>query len=98
VLAKAGVNVFDPSTILAEMKKRSGEDVCRKTDSHWSAPAMEHVAAQLATWLRERDSVPTVGPVDWQARKRAVCNAGASLRENQPQGWSDFEWNRANEL
>ena len=76
VLAKEGINVFDPSTILAEMKKRSGDDVYLQSDTHWSAPAMENVAAQLATWLRERDLAPTPGSVDWLARKRAVSNAG----------------------
>jgi alginate O-acetyltransferase complex protein AlgJ len=75
-LGKAGINVFDPSALLIEMKMQSGEDVYLKTDTHWSAPAMERVAVRLAAWLQERGLVTASGGVDWQARKQPVRNTG----------------------
>jgi alginate O-acetyltransferase complex protein AlgJ len=75
-LAKAGVNIFDPMPILLEMKKVAGQGVYLKTDTHWSAPAMEHVAARLAAWLHERGFVPAHDTGEWHPRTQTVRNTG----------------------
>ena len=75
-LSREGVKVFDPAPLLAELKKRSGEDVYLRTDTHWSAMAMQHVATRLATWLGECNLVPAGSAAPWQVRKQTVSNAG----------------------
>jgi SGNH hydrolase-like domain, acetyltransferase AlgX len=90
-LANAGIKVFDPAPLLVAMKERGGEDVYLRSDTHWSAPAMEHVASQLAAWLREQDLAPGSGAVAWQTRTQAVCNTGdLATMLNLPKGQRFF--------
>lgn len=75
-LVKAGIWVFDPAPLLLEMKRRSGKDVYLKTDTHWAPPAMEGVARQLATWLRDRGLAPAPGHMNYRTREQTVCGTG----------------------
>ena len=90
-LTQAGIAVFDPAPLLVEMKPSFGENVYLKTDTHWSASAMEHVAARLALWLRERGLVPASSSAAGQARKLAVTNTGDLVAMlNLPKGQRFF--------
>lgn len=75
LLANAGIPVFDPSPILGQLRE-TGDNVYLKTDTHWSAAAMEHVARQLAAWLRKLGCVPASAPMNWQPQSATVSNAG----------------------
>jgi hypothetical protein len=90
-LAEAGIKVFDPAPLLVAMKERGGEDVYLRSDTHWSAPAMEQVASQLAGWLREQGLAPGPSAVAWQTRTQAVYNTGdLATMLNLPKGQRFF--------
>lgn len=90
-LANAGIKVFDPAPMLVAMKERSEEDVYLKSDTHWSARAMERVAFQLAEWLREQGLASGSATVAWRTRKQAVCNTGdIATMLNLPKGQRFF--------
>lgn len=75
-LGKAGVDVFDPATVLLERRRRLGEDVYLKTDTHWSAAAMGVVAAKLAAHLIGSNLLPWERKVSWQTRQVPITNSG----------------------
>jgi alginate O-acetyltransferase complex protein AlgJ len=75
-LGRAGVKVFDPAPMLAGLKQRGGRDVYLKSDTHWTAPAMEEVAAQLAVWLRERQLTAGPGTETWRQQRQVVRHTG----------------------
>lgn len=75
-LEKAGIDVFDPAPILKEMNKNTGADVFLKTDTHWTAPAMEQVASRLANWMEERGLASAPGSGNWQTQTQRVFNTG----------------------
>ena len=57
-LAQAGVAVFDPAPFLAEVKARTPEaKLYLETDTHWTPPAMELTAVELAGFARQRVSL-----------------------------------------
>ncbi len=86
-LAKAGIDVFDPAPLLEEMNHRTGGDVYLKTDTHWTAPAMEHAASRLANWMQERGLAPAPGSGDWQTHTQTVFNTGdIAVMLNLPKG------------
>lgn len=53
-LERAGVHVFDPGPVLAELKQQTGSPVFLATDTHWRPEAAKAVAAALAAFVRER--------------------------------------------
>lgn len=75
-LTRAGVKVFDPAPMLADLKRRDGRDVYLKSDTHWTAPAMEEVATQLAVWLRDRQLAAKPGAETWRQQRQAVRHTG----------------------
>ena len=75
-LAKAGVDVFDPAPVLLERKRRLGEDVYLKTDTHWSPAAMGEVAERLAAHLRSSNLLPPAQRVNWQPRPETIHSSG----------------------
>lgn len=63
-LESAGVLVFDPGPLLADLKRRSGKPVYLSTDTHWRPEAMRAVAEAVARLVREHvelDEVPDPG-------------------------------------
>lgn len=74
-LAEAGVTVFDPADLLAELKaSQPGQPLYLKTDTHWTPQTMEATAARLAGFAREQAKLPdpqenlhTTAEVDIQA-------------------------------
>lgn len=75
-LAKAGIDVFDPAPLLQEMNNRTGDDIYLKTDTHWTAPAMEQIASRLANWMQEHGLAPAPGSGNWQIQTQTVFNTG----------------------
>ena len=74
----AGVTVFDPSTVLAAAKARSGEPLYLRTDTHWTPRAVELVARELASILR--DFIDSSHPqADRFVRRRAYVSSPGDL-------------------
>lgn len=63
-LESAGVLVFDPGPLLADLKRRSGKPVYLSTDTHWRPEAVRAVAEAVARLVREHaelEEVPDPG-------------------------------------
>ena len=77
-LESAGVTVFDPSTVLAAAKARGDEPLYLRTDTHWTPRAMELVARELASVLR--DFIDSSHPqADRFVRRRAYVSGPGDL-------------------
>lgn len=61
-LKAAGVLVFDPGPVLAELKRQGGRPVFLATDTHWRPEAMKAVARALARFVQERIELQEVPP------------------------------------
>ncbi len=71
-LSAAGVTVFDPAPLLAQHKREGAIDpVYLRTDTHWTPPAMQAVAASLVEHLKAHGpSLPEPPePVEYRTRE-----------------------------
>jgi alginate O-acetyltransferase complex protein AlgJ len=59
-LARAGVQVFDADSVLADAARASQSSQYLATDTHWRPEAMELVAGRLVEYLRSRVALPAV--------------------------------------
>ena len=72
-----GVIVFDPSQALIEYTRRTGRPAFLKTDTHWTAEAMQEVARALAARLKLEQLIPTTAsPSRWQTNSTRVTGTG----------------------
>lgn len=71
----AGVHVFDPTPLLQQRRDEHG-DAFLKTDTHWSAPAMDAVARALADYLVAEQLLPPAGDVAYTRSPRDIANHG----------------------
>lgn len=74
---REGVLVFDPAPLLCARKLETGEDQFLKTDTHWTAEAVEAVAEELRRFLDARSPLPELpSPVEFHTRRRNVTGMG----------------------
>ncbi len=73
-LVAAGVLVFDPAPILADLKHRTPAYLM--TDTHWSPAAVQRVAAGLATWMTDRNLLPPITSSSPSYLPTTVRNSG----------------------
>lgn len=86
-LEAAGVLVFDPAPALARRAAAEGPQYLA-TDTHWRPDAMQHVALELAAFLRARVplsavAAPGYGAEPREARQRGDITAMLDLPEGQ---------------
>jgi alginate O-acetyltransferase complex protein AlgJ len=73
-LSAAGVLVFDPAPILADLKHETPAYLM--TDTHWSPAAVQRVAAGLAAWLTEKNLLPPTASASSRYLPATVHNSG----------------------
>ena len=73
-LSAAGVHVFDPAPILADLKRKTPAYLM--TDTHWSPAAVQRVAAGLAAWMTERNLLPPTASTPPRYLPAAVRSSG----------------------
>ncbi len=73
-LVAAGVLVFDPAPILADLKHKTPAYLM--TDTHWSPAAVQRVAAGLAAWMTERNLLPPAASTSPRYLPTTVRNSG----------------------
>lgn len=86
-LSAAGVHVFDPAPILADLKRKTPAYLT--TDTHWSPAAVQRVATDLAAWMTERTLLPPTASTPPRYLPAAVRSSGdiavmLALPQNQP--------------
>ncbi len=74
-LRAAGVQVFDPTVLLADWRKEQGGDAFLKTDTHWRPEAMQMVADELAKFLR-RETGLSSGDTEFRTVEAPIENHG----------------------
>lgn len=75
-LDAAGVPVFDPAPVLAELKRHTGKPVYLATDTHWRPEAAAAVARALAAFLREKVEWEDVPDPGFQTEASEVTGRG----------------------
>jgi alginate O-acetyltransferase complex protein AlgJ len=73
-LAAAGVAVFDPTPHLLQAK--TGAPLYLATDTHWTPPAMELIARELAAAARSVTALPSAAPNRYTTVEKTVKNLG----------------------
>ncbi len=73
-LSAAGVHVFDPTPLLAELKHETSAYLM--TDTHWSPAAVQRVATDLAAWMTERTLLPPTTSTPPRYLPAAVRSSG----------------------
>ncbi|MFO7870223.1 MAG: hypothetical protein R6V03_02185 [Kiritimatiellia bacterium] len=74
-LETAGVWAYDPAPLLVERKLRTGENQFLPADTHWTPQAMDAVAKDLASFLRERAGLGRGNRI-YERGIRTVSNIG----------------------
>lgn len=87
-LGDAGVEVFDPTELLVDLKTSMGVPQYLAADTHWRPEAMEAAAAALAARVREVCELAGNGKQEYRRRGRVVENTGdvadmLKLRDSQ---------------
>lgn len=74
-LGAAGIELFDPTPILAEEKAAHGEPQYLRTDTHWTPRAVDLVAERLAARVK---ALADLGPARlvYAHRPQAIANSG----------------------
>lgn len=75
-LDAAGVPVFDPAPVLADLKRRTGKPVYLATDTHWRPEAAAAVARALAAFLREKVEWEDAPDPGYQVEEAEVTGCG----------------------
>ncbi len=75
-LRDAGVLVYDPAQVVLAGKNGSGSAQYLATDTHWRPEAMETVAADLSTFLREHTGLAQGRREPFSRRAQKVTNLG----------------------
>lgn len=75
-LEEAGVLVFDPAPVLAELKRRTARPVYLATDTHWRPEAAAAVAQALAAFLRKEVELEDVPDPGYQTEASEVSGRG----------------------
>ncbi len=75
-LAERKVEVFDPAPVLMAYRRKSGRPAYLRTDTHWTAEAMDEVASALAARLEEGGGLGTGGAATWKRESLSITNRG----------------------
>jgi hypothetical protein len=75
-LEQAGMLVFDPAPVLADLKRHTGKPVYLATDTHWRPEAAAAVARALAVFLREKVELDAVPDPGYQVEASEVTGRG----------------------
>lgn len=76
-MEREGVLVFDPAPLLCARKRQTGEDQFLKTDTHWTAGAVEAVADELRRFIEAHTPLSAgLASAGYQARHRNVTGTG----------------------
>lgn len=76
-MEREGVLVFDPAPLLSARKRETREHQFLKTDTHWTAGAVEAVADELRRFIDARTPLPAwPTSADHHARRRNVAGTG----------------------
>lgn len=75
-LEQAGVLVFDPAPVLADLKHHTGRPVYLATDTHWRPEAAAAVARALAAFLREKVELDGLPDPGYQVEASEVTGRG----------------------
>jgi alginate O-acetyltransferase complex protein AlgJ len=73
---RAGVPVFDASDVLLREARRTKRAQYLETDTHWTPPAMQAVARELAAFIAARKLLPNAQPEEYTTRETALSNTG----------------------
>jgi alginate O-acetyltransferase complex protein AlgJ len=76
---RAGVLVFDPTPLLVEAHRASGQAQYLATDTHWNPEAMQRVARALAEFIRVRVGLPPAPSPGYTVQVREARQRGDTL-------------------
>lgn len=75
-LQRAGVKVFDVSPLILAQMRRTSQAQYLETDTHWTPPAMELAARELAVFIGKNVQLPVRANIEYSMRSRDVSNVG----------------------
>jgi hypothetical protein len=75
-LGAAGLQIFDPSPLLAQEKAAHGQPQYLRTDTHWTPQAMDLVARQLAERVRTLGHLGPAAGAGYFRQAQNVSNTG----------------------
>ena len=75
-LAEKKVEMLDPAPLLMAYRRKSGRPAYLRTDTHWTAEAMDEVASALAACLEKGGGWGADGAATWKREPSSVTNRG----------------------